>query len=98
MDRLRIVGERTRRWTIVCGVDKPKLLAFIAAAIRAVNNAVIDGRTPQERDLLIVERQLALVPAVQVHRPHLGQTGTAQMKQRLSVSCEGRRGSGSDFG
>ncbi len=66
-------------------IEQPELLTFVAAAIDAVDQAVVGGGAAEERDLFVVVDQL-LAGAVGFHAPELRGTGAAQMEQGLSVT------------
>ena len=80
------------------GIDQQQLLAFVAAAVDAVDQPVIHRRTPQQRDLLVVEGELPVVAGCEVERPHLWQARTTQVEQRSTVAGKGGCGGGGDRG
>ena len=92
----RSCGQRARFGVLHADRCSSKLLAFVAAAVDAIDQPVIHRRAAQQRDLLVVEGELPVGAARQVQRPDLRQSRTAQVEQRLSVTGEGGRRGGAD--
>ena len=86
MDHRRIGGQFARLGRYVVRIDQEQLLALIAAAVDAIDQPVIHRRTPQHRDLLVMEGELPVRAGGEVKRPYLRQPRTTQVEQRLSIT------------